>query len=123
MKDSTRESLRALRQFVKLVVVLALIFIGLVFAEKQGWMFHDMMTNVASKGWEVGEYKSCLVSASRDETSMVCDADGLATKIFKVRFWGYLPTSASGELKNDQWQCRRNDGNPALACEKPAVAH
>jgi hypothetical protein len=121
MKDSTRESLRALRQFGKLVVVLVLIFIGLVLAEKQGWMFHDMMTNVASKGWEVGEYKSCFVSASRDETSMVCDADGLATRIFKVRFWGYLPASTR-ELKNDQWQCRRNDGNPALTCEKPAVS-
>jgi hypothetical protein len=120
MKDSTRESLRAVRQFGKLVVVLVLIFSGLVFAEQQGWMFHDMMTNVASNGWEVGEYKSCFVSSSRDQTSMVCDADGLTTRIFKVRFWGYLPTSSG--VKTDQWQCRRNNGNPALTCEKVAVS-
>lgn len=111
-----RESARALRQFGGAVAALVLVGTGLYYAQKYGWIFHDQLTNVASKGWELGEYKICSVWSSVDQTSMVCDSDNVTTRVYKVRFWGDLPTTLK-EPQRSQWQCRRNNSEPALTCE------
>ena len=87
--------------------------------QESNWMYHDQMATVQGKGWQVGEYKSC-VTVTREELKyrLLLDCDESwehDPKIFDVRFWGPVPSKDA--LQN--WKCRKNEGSdPAITCEK-----
>jgi len=120
-KSSATESLRSLGWFVLMVTL----FVGGVslwdYLDESGYIYHDKMTLVSSKGWTNGEYKDCSsVNAKPEEPYLQCAGlVGGEPKEFKVRFYGQTRVIDKPENYTFTWKCRKNgDIDPTITCER-----
>ncbi len=120
-KSSVAESLRSLGWFA-LVVTLSVGGVSLWnYLDESGYIYHDRMTLVSSKGWTNGEYKDCSsVNAKPEELYLECGGFlGGEAKEFKVRFYGHTRIVDKPENYMFTWKCRKNgDTDPTITCER-----
>jgi hypothetical protein len=120
-KTSAMESLRSLGWFA---LIMALLVGGVSlwdYLDELGYIHHDKMTQVSSKGWTNGEYKDCSsVNAKPEEPYLECAGFlGGEAKEFKVRFYGQTRVADKPENYMFTWKCRKNgDTDPTITCER-----
>jgi len=120
-KSSAMESLRSLGWFA---LILTLLVGGVSvwnYLDESGYIYHDKMTLVSSKGWTNGEYKDCSsLNAKPEEPYLECAGlFGGESKEFKVRFYGQPRVLDKPENYTFAWKCRKNgDSDPTITCER-----
>ena len=123
--------MRDVADFGRILVLVVLI--GILFAiavgegnwgefEDMGWIHHDNLTTVYSRGWINGEYKHCTnINAKNDEPYLLCDDAKFEEKgrVFKVRFYGRTYKPELPFETTFDWRCRKNgDEDPAITCRR-----
>jgi hypothetical protein len=120
-KTSAKETLYSLGCFA---LILALLVGGVSlwdYLDQSGYIYHDKMTLVSSKGWTNGEYKDCSsANAKAEEPYLECAGfSGGEAKEFKVRFYGQTRIVDKPESYTFTWKCRKNgDADPTITCER-----
>lgn len=120
-KSSALEALRSIGWFA-LIVALSVGGVSLwIYLDESGYIYHDKMTLVSSKGWTNGEYKDCSsVNSKPEEPYLECAGlVGGEPKEFKVRFYGQTRVIDKREDYIFTWKCRKNgDIDPTITCER-----
>ena len=88
-----------------------------------GYLYHDKMALVYSRGWQAGEYKRCTnvnaeAGAERPYLQCVDPSLGEEGKVFKVRFYGRTYVDQKPFETLFYWTCRKNEGgDPSITCK------